>query len=651
MRQRTDQLERGQALEVARNRIMEMLVSNEPLESVLSAIARLVQAQLPGALCIALPRRAHNLGTRNLPEYDAHAGGFVVGAAPDFASDWLQAIVRPRAVPFEVWRQQCEYGTPGEHPAWRVFRDQLKGAVPATIRSLPVGESGAPLGAMLLMYPESPGSEPWDKILRASARLAQIAIQHRRFCDELDYQAHHDSLTGLANRARLDELLESSVQQARSQNQRLAFLYIDIDAFKHINDHYSHRAGDALLVEVASRMKAALRAGDTVARIGGDEFNAVLPDIGDAASARDLAARVLEAVRQPISVDGHELAVTVSIGIAIFPDDGREVADLQRQADAAMYYAKSLGKNRAQLFSDNAPALDSVRLEQDLRHALQEGWFAVYYQPKFTAEDDLAGLEALIRLNHPRNGQILPGQFILIAESTGLIVPIGAWVIAEVCRQIADWRARNRTPVVVAVNVSAIQISRSDFAQSVEACLAAHSVPAGCLELEVTESMVVNADSEEHRQMQLLRDMGVVISIDDFGTGFSSLSYLHRLNIDAVKLDRSFVQTIGTDERAQRLVRAMIGVAQGLGLSVVAEGVETIVQRAELVAAGCPVMQGYLFAHPGPPEMVEPLLCLDLPSPAGAGMETSKDLGRLYEALDSASKTAAPSREEEPVPV
>jgi diguanylate cyclase (GGDEF)-like protein len=297
-------------------------------------------------------------------------------------------------------------------------------------------------------------------------------------------------------------------------------LYVDIDDFKRINDRYRHRVGDALLVEIAQRIRSCSRPEDTVARIGGDEFNVLLPDIADSAAAFKYAERLIETVKEPVSIEGHQLTVTLSIGIAMYPDDGRDAVDLQRQADAAMYYAKSLGKNRVQCFADSAVSLDSVRMEQELGRALHEGWFTVHYQPKFTADNYLAGMEALVRMNHPREGQILPGRFIQIAESSGLIVPIGAWVIGEVCRQMAVWRSRELMPVVVAVNVSAAQIGRPDFATSVEACLKAHDVPAHCLELEVTESLLVNADSEEHRQMQLLRELGVFISIDDFGTGF-----------------------------------------------------------------------------------------------------------------------------------
>ncbi len=351
-------------------------------------------------------------------------------------------------------------------------------------------------------------------------------------------------------------------------------------------------------------------------------------------AAGELTNRILSTVREPVRISGQELAVTVSVGIAIFPDDGETAADLQREADAAMYYAKSLGKNRAQAFSENSVTLDKVRLENDLRQAIKEDWLKVHYQPKFTAEGELAGVEALLRLNHPTHGSVPPVVFIPVAEATGLIVPIGAWVLNEVCRQIAEWRERKLDPVVVAVNVSAVQIRCAGFAAAVEDCLARHLVPPHCLELELTESILVDSDSEEHRQMQLLRAMGICISIDDFGTGFSSLSYLNRLQFDAVKLDRSFVQTIDTDDGAQHVVRAMITVAKQLGLDVIAEGVETEAQRRQLIAAGCPVMQGYLFARPGLPDTIEPLLHTGR-IPLEYAM--AGDLCRLYKAVEPVS--------------
>ena len=472
--------------------------------------------------------------------------------------------------------------------------------------SLPIGDHGT----ILLLSPDGPPESDWEDRLRVLARFAQIGIERKK-------HAHHDALTGLPNRALLAERLDDAVREAHARHQRLGVLCIDVDEFKHINERLSHRSGDDVLMEVSRRIRAGLRPADTVARIGGDEFNVILPDIADASVALGVAARLLESVREPMRIDDCDLTVTLSIGMTVFPDDGEEPAAMLRQADAALCCAKTLGRNRVQAFSDNAGIPDRVRIEQNLRSALQKGWFRLVYQPKFTASGELAGMEALIRLDHPQLGEIQPAQFIPVAESTGLIVPIGDWVIAEVCRQIAEWRGRKRSPVVVAVNVSAVQISRADFAANVEAALLAASVPPFCLELEVTESMVIDPESEQHRQMQLLRSLGVSVSIDDFGTGFSSLSYLHRLKIDAVKLDRSFVHAIATQRGARHLVRAMIAVAKGLGVDVIAEGVETDAQRRELIEAGCPVMQGFLFARPSPPEMVEAFLRAEVAIPIG----------------------------------
>jgi len=656
VRQRTNQLERGQLLEGARNRILEMLVSNEPLEVVLDAICRMVAEQVPDASCLVLVKRETARPEANRkhasgPRIDSSGRCSVrVGAASGAPREWVKAIGQKDSVPFEVWRQACDFRDISVLPAWRGFVQCLSEAgsdtgkaacaenspvlasAPGRVCSLPIGDTGAPIGAILLMYPETAAGDNWESPLQAAVRLAQIAIEHRLFCDELAFRAHYDSLTGLPNRNWLDEELFAAIVRAQSRNQRMALLYVDVDEFKQINDRFGHRTGDEVLAEISSRIEAVLRPGDTVARIGGDEFNVLLPDIGEVELAGDLATRILAAARQPVSIGSQHLTVTVSVGIAIFPDDGQNAADLQREADAAMYYAKSLGKNRVQTFADNAATLDKVRLERDMRRALAEGWFQVHYQPKFTAAGRLAGIEALLRLNHPTHGSVPPVRFIPVAEASGLIVPIGAWVLDEVCRQIAEWRERELDTVVVAVNVSAVQISQVGFAKSVEACLARHSVPTHCLELELTESILVDSDSEEHRQMQMLRAMGICISIDDFGTGFSSLSYLNRLQVDAVKLDRSFVQTIDTDDAAQHVVRAMIAVARQLGLEVIAEGVETEAQRAQLVAAGCPVMQGYLFARPGPPETIEPLLHVG--NSAARERESSGDLQRLYDALE-----------------
>jgi EAL domain-containing protein (putative c-di-GMP-specific phosphodiesterase class I) len=303
-----------------------------------------------------------------------------------------------------------------------------------------------------------------------------------------------------------------------------------------------------------------------------------------------------------------------------------------------MYCAKERGGDRAETFSTRNETLDRARMDEEVRVALREGYFVVHYQPKVGADRKLAGFEALVRMNHPVHGQIPPMSFIPVAESNGLIVPLGAWVIDEVCRQIAEWESRGLSPVSVAVNVSPVQIGRSNFAKSVEDCLAHHGVAASSLELELTESLVISAAGLAQEQLRLLRALGVRLSIDDFGTGYSSLSYLHRLPVDAIKLDKSFVHSIDTDLLAHRLVQAMIGVAHGLGLNVVAEGVETESQRNALLQAGCSLMQGFLFSRPQPAGELEGFLRSAAAVTPGANVranagENGKDLLQLTESM------------------
>ena len=439
-------------------------------------------------------------------------------------------------------------------------------------------------------------------------RMARLAIEQGRLYDGLHFQANHDSRTGLANRAAFEERLDRSLNEAEVRGQRLAVLFIDLDRFKGVNETFSHRVGDLFLREMANRIKSTLRPGDTVARIGGDEFTIVVNDVKEAGEAAEIAARVLDSIRQPLVVDGHQIDASASVGIAIFPDDGIDAESLQRAADAAMYCAKDLGRDRAETFSTRNDTLDRARMDEALRMALREGYLVVHYQPKVGADRKLAGFEALVRMNHPVHGMIPPLSFIPVAESNGLIVPLGAWVLDEVCRQIAAWESRGLSPVSVAVNVSPAEICRPEFAKSVQDCLARHGVASSSLELELTESLLINAAGVAQGQLQALRNLGVRLSIDDFGTGYSSLSYLHRLPVDAIKLDRSFVQSIDTDPLAHRLVQAMVGVAHGLGLNVVAEGVETEGQRDALLTAGCSLMQGFLFARPQPAGDLEAFL-------------------------------------------
>lgn len=583
VQQRTEELEREKRREKARAGVLEMLVSNQSLGRVLDAVAEITRTENPGGHCAILLRRPL---------------GYDTAAAPGVPKPWLKALAAPHAVPFEVWNRPCSFQAPERDPAWRLFAAGLTGPGPERVRSVPVG-IGSPLGAILVFDgPDGAEIKQNQLSLEASARLVQLAIEHSRLYDDLQFRAQHDVLTGLANRALFEERLEHAVRESRTLERKFAVLLIDIDHFKNINDTMSHRAGDLLLIEIADRMRRVVLPTDTVARIGGDEFSILIAEIKGSAEAEETAERVLKAIRQPMIINGRTLVATASVGLALFPNDGAEPEVLLREADAAMYCAKGLGRNQAQSFSTRNDKLDRVRMDQELRAALREGWFSVHYQPKIGFDGRFGGLEALARLKHPVLGQIPPMEFIPIAEESGLIVELGAWVLDEVCRQIADWKARGFGEVSVAVNASPVQITRPDYARQVRACLAKHDVPPRLLELELTEGMFIAGGEESQRQMRDLRAFGVHFSIDDFGTGYSSLSYLYKLEVDAIKLDRSFVQSIDTDQAARRLVQAMIAVAQGLGLNVVAEGVETEAQRAVLVSAGCPVMQGYFFSRP-----------------------------------------------------
>ncbi len=616
VRERTQELRLRRNHEEARNRIMEMLVSNQPLGAVLDAVAELTENELPGVRCVILLRNPNSLNP-----------GCHVGSAPFVAKDWVDALQAPRAVPFEVWKGPVNCRDTAADPAWRVLAGLLGVACPKAIRTRPVGGDSV-LGAVVLLEgPETVASDgEFSRSLAAASRLGQIAIEHRRLYEDLQYRAWHDTLTGLPNRALFEDRLRDALHRAEKLKSRGAVMMVELDSFKRTNDALGHRSGDLLLAEIAARLRKAAGPGDTLSRNGSDEFSILMPDLESAADAHAAALRILEAIRQPATIAGNTVVVTASIGFGLFPDDGMDPDVLQRAADAAMYCAKGAGGNRIQAFSARNDMLDRVRVEQEIRAGLRDRRFVVHYQPQVGSTGQFIGLEALVRLTHPEHGVIPPMQFIPVAEESGLIVPLGAWVLEEVCRQKAEWEKKNFGNVPVAVNVSPVQIASPDFARQVGECMARHHVDPSGLELELTEGLFITAGAEAQHQMEALRSMGLRISIDDFGTGYSSLSYLHKLEVDSIKLDRSFVQSIDTSQAARRLVQAMIGVAQGLGLNVVAEGVETEAQLAALVAAGCPMMQGYLFSRPVAASEVEPFLAAHS---SGAG-----ELDRLLMAVE-----------------
>ncbi|WP_454456696.1 EAL domain-containing protein [Thauera phenylacetica] len=423
--------------------------------------------------------------------------------------------------------------------------------------------------------------------------------------------AHHDPLTNLPNRALLNDRLSQSLLQARRDGRGAAVLLLDLDRFKTINDTLGHERGDSLLLEICTRCRRVLRDTDTLARLSGDEFVIVLPDAATADLAADTARRILDAIALPCRLGEHELSITASIGIALFPRDGGDESTLLRNADAAMHRAKEAGRNAFEFYTEdmNTSSLGRLLLEHQLRGAAERGELLLHYQPKVSAADGrLGGFEALLRWQHPELGMVSPGQFIPLAEESGLIVPIGQWVLEEACRQQRAWLDAGFEVPPLAVNRSAHQLAQPDIVATVAAAIGRHHLAPGLIELELTETMLMRDVDRTIRTLVRLREMGVRLSIDDFGTGYSSLNYLRQFPVNALKIDRSFVGDIGSDGAEGKIAAAIVGMAHSLGLEAVAEGVETETQRAFLQMHGCHQLQGYLIARPAPAREIERFL-------------------------------------------
>ena len=429
-------------------------------------------------------------------------------------------------------------------------------------------------------------------------------ISERKQAEEkIHHLAHHDTLTGLPNRFSLHQRLTQAIASVRRESRSLAVMFLDLDHFKSINDTLGHPVGDRLLVAVSQRLKACVRDSDVVARLGGDEFVVVMTDVGEApvGAVSAMAAKILQRLTMPHVVDGRELHATPSIGVAVFPDDGNDADTLMKNADVAMYHAKSRGRHNFQFFaaSMNVAAEERVALEGSLRHAIDAGELLLHYQPQIDAvSGKVVGVEALVRWQHPERGMIPPVKFIPLAEETGLIEPLGLWVLDAACRQLWSMSRRHGAGLRMAVNLSARQLRQESLVDRVRELIATYEVAPGGLELEITESVAMDDPDLTIEVLRRLRELGVVLAIDDFGTGYSSLSYLKLLPIQRLKLDRSFVSEIETDHNDAIICSATIALAHSLGLEVVAEGVETEAQLTYLKYLGCDIIQGYYFSRP-----------------------------------------------------
>ncbi len=439
---------------------------------------------------------------------------------------------------------------------------------------------------------------------RLEARTANLAQSLTEANRELTQLALHDTLTGLPNRVLLADRIDQGMSRVDTEGGCLALMFIDLDGFKPVNDAFGHHMGDQLLREVSLRLREDLRGQDTLARIGGDEF-VLLVQLSEPDDAMNLAARQVSLIGRSFRVADHDLQISASVGIALYPGNGQTAHELLMNADAAMYHAKGTGKNGYSFFdaSMNSNARKQLQLLQDLRNAVEQKEFSLHYQPKFDANNGRpVGAEALLRWEHPTQGMLLPDKFIELAEKTGLIIPIGEWVLNEACRQMREWYVLGYTDWRIAVNLSALQFCHVGLVQSVAKALATHRLPANSLTLEITETTAMSDADASMTVLQELSDMGVDLSIDDFGTGYSSLMYLKRLPANELKIDRGFVRDLERDSDDAAIVSAIVALGQALGLRIVPEGVETGSQQDFLTQLGCDSLQGYLLGHPLPAE-------------------------------------------------
>ena len=503
---------------------------------------------------------------------------------------------------------------------------------------LPLVKSGQVVGVLLFLS-SMPGAFT-SELVALLQRLADnivFALENFDRSDEklvadqrIHHLATHDGLTGLPNRGMFGQLLEFSIKSARRNTKKCAVLFVDLDRFKVINDSLGHSVGDRLLIEVSQRLRSCVRESDTVARLGGDEFVVVLNDLQDREQAAAVARKLLLSVSPALTLAGHECRTTASIGIAVFPDDGDDEQSLTKNADMAMYLAKEEGKNDFRFFSNNikSQSVEQLILETSLRHALELNQLSLEYQPKLDVKTGrFNGVEALLRWAHPDLGNIPPLKFIPLAEETGLIVPLGRWVLRTACDQNMAWQREDLPGLSMAVNLSPRQFLDDHLLQDIDEVLRESGMPAHLLQLEITESMVMQNVSRAIKLLDEIQSRGVRLAIDDFGTGYSSMSLMKQFPIDIIKIDRSFVKELALNAEDRAIATAIISMGKALGLTVVAEGVETAEQNQFLCEHACDELQGYFFCKPVPPREIGLLLrlyCSSPPLQPSAAAETER---------------------------
>lgn len=584
-RQRVEKLNRG------RSHVLEMVARDEPVSDILQVLATTLAEYRSTWACVV-----HTLEAEQLKL--AASAGLSDKVRQHFRSIAADYSGAPESAALSTGKPFVIEDLGAEHRTWS---ELLRANGLLSVWSSPFfAPDHCPLGTLTVYT-----LLQWDpteadlEMLASVSNMASLVLERSRMQTQLVEHAYHDSLTGLPNRRLGSDRLSNATCRAERTSSKMAVLWIDLNRFKQINDRYGHPAGDAVLQKAAQRLSSRLRACDTLARMGGDEFMAIIEDINTREDAEKLAEQLLEILAEPMQIGEVEIETSASIGISLFPEDGRTVGALAQHADQAMYVAK-FGSCGLLSFTPEMDRLPQQRriLEEEMRLAMENDGFQVFYQPLCQPDGTLESFEALLRFHSEKLGSVPPTRFIPVAEETHLIVPLGEWVLRQVCRQIHQWRQQGLLTVPVAVNISALQFAREDFAGMVADILEENDEPGSSLILELTESIVMHDFEESARQMKRLKRLGIRIAIDDFGTGYSSLSYLHRLPIDILKVDGSFMETLNVPEGTRPIVEAVVSMASALGLRVVAEGVETEIQLHTLRQCGCGIIQGYYFSRP-----------------------------------------------------
>ncbi|HEX4052726.1 MAG TPA: EAL domain-containing protein [Tepidisphaeraceae bacterium] len=592
--------------EQTRAEVLEMIAQGQPLNEILRRLIEAAEHQEPQAVAAGVML----------------CGGFLHHCAPHLPTPLASSIERQlysllnRFAALSTERNEriivCDLTT---DPAWESLRQTvaehgLKCCWAILIHSRHKESSGA--FALYWRENHRPDASAIE-LMKLASDLTGVAVEHRQLTDQLTFQAHHDAMTQLPNREFFADHLQQALAVSRRNNRPAAALLVDVDRFKYINDTYGHQAGDEMLCQVAHRLRRRLRGCDLLARMGGDEFAAILTDLTHPEDAHAVAMALMDEFKQPIDFQGRKQFVTISIGSAVFPRDASDSTSLLKNADLALYRAKDDGRNVARPYTADMGegTVERMELEGALRQAVENQELKLHFQPKVDRAGRIKGLEVLLRWHHPTLGMVPPAKFIPLAEDTGVIIPIGTWVLQEAARQTRAWLSAGLPLTPLSVNVSTVQFAQPDFIRTVGNALETSGVPERWLEIELTETLLMRNIRDAGDKLSQLREMKVAVAVDDFGTGYSSLAYLQRLSLETLKIADTFVNTIDTGRNGgsgRAIIGAIVALAQSLGLKVVAEGVETDAQCDFLTKIGCDFLQGYLFSPPRPADQIEPML-------------------------------------------